>query len=129
VENKLAIAVTFIVGVALGYASLLSGVWYLMILSGAIVGVILSTRWLYQFLALFAAGAAANITYIYPLLGDGLPKLMYDVGLIAGLNGNILLPLMVVLSAAMSGAGGLVGSSIREAARTRLRREQTQKAQ
>ncbi len=120
-EAKLAVAVSFIVGVALGYASLLSGVWYLMMLSGVLVGLILSARWLYQFLALLAAGAVANLVYISPLLGDGLLKLMYDVGLIAGINGDILLLLMIVLSAVMSGAGGLVGSSIREIARARLR--------
>jgi hypothetical protein len=121
VEAKLSIIVSFILGLALGYLLLLSGIWYLVILGGAIVGLLISGRWLHQFLTLFVAGVASTLIYTYPLFRDGLPKLMYVVGVIAGINGNILLLLMMVISGAMSGAGGLIGSSIREAVRGRGR--------
>ncbi|MEM0271549.1 MAG: hypothetical protein QW514_03285 [Thermoprotei archaeon] len=116
-DEKLSAAISFVLGLVLGYATLLSGVWYLMILSGLVVGLLIPSRWTHQIATLFVAGIAANLIYLYPLFADGLIKLMRTVGLIAGLNGGLLLLIMLLISGAMSCAGSLLGVSIRDLTR------------
>ncbi len=110
-RTKYRAAISFAVGVALGYVGLLSGIWYALILCGAIVGALVPLRWHHQAACLFGAGVASNLIYIAPLFGDGLLRLMNTVGEIIGVGDDLLLLVMLLLSGAMVAAGGAIGGS------------------
>jgi hypothetical protein len=102
-----------IVNTVLAYVFLLSGFWYGLIIAGFISTIIFYARPSVTLLSVFLSSILGAIIFMTPLFLEGLSKLMYYTGIIAGINGNILILLIFLLSGAMGLAGGLIGNYIR----------------
>lgn len=104
--------ISLVLGSALGYLALLSGFWYALIVAGFVVG-LLHEKFVNAFLSLFAAGVLSTLFVLLPLFNDGLLKIMDVTGALVGVNGAALLAIAFLVSGLMSGAGALIGASLR----------------
>ncbi len=99
---------TFIISLIVNYLIISTGYWYLEIISGAVFSVIFCKRILFGFLSTFLSGIFAVAIYIYPLIQIGAMSVLNVTGEIAGVNGSVLLVLMLLISGLLSASGSLI---------------------
>ena len=113
-KSYLKIVIGIIIDVILTYLFLLLGFWYGLIIAGFIPAIIFSQGVMKISITMFLASILGTFIFMIPLFLDNLSKLMYYVGIIAGINGTLLLALIFILSGIMGLAGSLIGNYFRD---------------
>ncbi len=113
-KNYIKIILAVIIDVILTYLFLLSGFWYGLIIAGFIPAILIPYNAIKIYITIFLSSILGTIIFMIPLFIDNLSKLMYYVGIIAGINGTLLLILIFVFSGIMGLSGSLIGSYFRD---------------
>lgn len=93
-----------------GYLLLLSGIWYLMVISGLLGSILLRGRWKVSFSTAFLSGIILTAIYVILLPISSESAVMNEVGLIAGFPSFLLFALMFLISGVLMGSGALIGN-------------------
>ena len=111
---KMSISTTILLSVAVclvsGYLLLLSGIWYLLVISGFISSLLVRGRWKISFPTAFFSGILLTAIYVIMLPVSYESAVMKEVGLIAGFSSILLFALMFLISGVLMGSGALIGN-------------------
>jgi len=113
-KNYIKIILAIIIDVVLTYLFLLSGFWYGLIIAGFIPTILIQHNAAKIYITIFLSSILGTIIFMIPLLMDNLSKLMYYVGIIAGINGTLLLSLIFIFSGILGLSGSLIGNYFRD---------------
>ncbi len=95
-----------------GYLLLLSGIWYLLVISGFISSLIVRGGWKVSFPTAFVSGIILTAIYVIMLPISNESAVMNEVGSLAGFPSILLFAIMFLISGVLMGSGALIGSSI-----------------
>ena len=111
---KMSLSTTILLSVAVclvsGYLLLLSGIWYLLVISGFISSLLVRGRWKIAFPTAFFSGILLTAIYVIILPISYESAVMKEVGLIAGFSSILLFALMFLISGVLMGSGALIGN-------------------
>ena len=112
---KMSLSTTILLSVAVclvsGYLLLLSGIWYLLVISGFISSLLVRGRWKVAFPTAFFSGMLLTAIYVIILPISYESAVMKEVGLIAGFPSILLFALMFLISGVLMGSGALIGNA------------------
>jgi hypothetical protein len=112
---KMSLSTTILLSVAVclvsGYLLLLSGIWYLLVISGFISSLLVRGRWKIAFPTAFFSGILLTAIYVIILPISYESAVMKEVGLIAGFSSILLFALMFLISGVLMGSGALIGDA------------------
>ena len=111
---KMSLSTTILLSVAVclvsGYLLLLSGIWYLFVISGFFSSLLVRGRWKIAFPTAFFSGILLTAIYVIMLPVSYESAVMKEVGLIAGFSSILLFALMFLISGVLMGSGALIGN-------------------
>lgn len=112
-KNYLKITIALVINILLTYIFLQIGFWYGLIISGFISAILFSQKAINISIIAFLSSILGTFLFMIPLFMNNLTKLMYYVGVIAGISGTLLLGLIFLLSGIMGISGALIGNYFR----------------
>ncbi|KAA8922008.1 hypothetical protein [Thermoplasma sp.] len=110
------VLIVLAISLALTIFFLFSGFWYGVMIAGILATAFVSIKPMYSITASTLISMTAFIIFEIPLMMDGLMRLMFYVGSIAGINGNILVIIAILLDGMMALGGSFIGVFINRVA-------------
>ena len=111
---KLSLFTSILLGVVVclvsGYLLLLSGIWYLLVISGIISSLLIRGRWKVAFPTAFFSGIILTAIYVILLPISDESAVMNEVGILAGFSPILLFAIMFLISGVLMGSGALIGN-------------------
>ncbi|MFG1460552.1 MAG: hypothetical protein AAE987_04135 [Thermoplasmataceae archaeon] len=111
---KLSLFTSILLGVVVclvsGYLLLLSGIWYLLVISGIFSSLLIRGRWKVAFPTAFFSGIILTAIYVILLPISDESAVMNEVGILAGFSPILLFAIMFLISGVLMGSGALIGN-------------------
>ena len=104
------ILLSVVVCLVSGYLLLLSGIWYLLVISGIISSLLIRGRWKVAFPTAFFSGIILTAIYVILLPISDESAVMNEVGILAGFSPILLFAIMFLISGVLMGSGALIGN-------------------
>ena len=104
------ILLSVVVCLVSGYLLLLSGIWYLLVISGIISSLLIRGRWKVAFPTAFISGIILTAIYVILLPISDESAVMNEVGILAGFSPILLFAIMFLISGVLMGSGALIGN-------------------
>ena len=104
------ILLSVVVCLVSGYLLLLSGIWYLLVISGIISSLLIRGRWKVAFPTAFSSGIILTAIYVILLPISDERAVMNEVGILAGFSPILLFAIMFLISGVLMGSGALIGN-------------------
>ena len=104
------IVLSVVVCLVSGYLLLLSGIWYLLVISGIISSLLIRGRWKVAFPTAFFSGIILTAIYVILLPISDESAVMNEVGILAGFSPILLFAIMFLISGVLMGSGALIGN-------------------
>ncbi len=104
--------VSLVIVAALGFALLLTGIWYTAIAAGLAASLLIRKGYLVSVLSSFAGGMISVAFMLLTLPVGYVGAVMNEVAAIAGISATVLFALMFLVSGALALSGALFGTFI-----------------
>lgn len=110
IGKPLGLLLSLIIVVISGFALLLSGIWYLAIISGILAAVIIRKGYAISISSGFIGGLIISMLFLILLPLNDLSPVLSEVASLSGISASVLLLLMLVVTSLLCLSGALIGT-------------------
>ncbi|MEM3574087.1 MAG: hypothetical protein QXJ62_07690 [Nitrososphaeria archaeon] len=120
--NVVGLLISLVIIAVISFALLLTGVWYTVIVAGIVGSLLIRKGYLVSVISSILGGIISVLFVFLTLPIGNLLPVLYEVGAISGIGAPFLIALMLLITAALTLSGSLLGTFIAKSALSRSNR-------